>query len=653
MSLLAGHTLILQIDRETLLDLIQGNITMAGTPIQAPFRLRVPRPGVSIIQEKPLDVVDVIVKSVRVALTRGTRSGHLSFAIEAGVVRLGNDETPFTGGEVRIAFEFQDGTLLSIKLLTATLHAVPSQIPDFANRANVEINKLLDKDRDHVFPLFELEDENKLLMALSKTRVIDDITVGVFLGMGDANQVPRAITTGNSTSLALSADFVRDNILCRALLRPEELDPEWRRGGPTDLERTRLPAPCGSGSLPRGTAGMDIRVKEVNFAFQNGSIGITGKFDARDADCWEVNDGSFSQSIRLDVNPTTQTVTPRVDPPEPNLNYQVTLRNLCKWALFFLGVLGNTVGALLIAFAEGTAIAVMKALFRQQQQPSTIQTIAGTRWQSVAIFEEGLLFQGEVAAERFSDSHQPSRAWLTVFYRGTNFKEGNGGEAVYQAPMCEPRLFKYRDYSQDDGKFLRVEYEWLIEPVRYQWFINGTEIPHPGGSPLKFPTAVRTALPPPDGYEIPGHAVELAYDFETWRPLIDPPMRSVLLRARVADLCYSVRAEMKATDGAGRVYWVDQNLKFTGVWVEFGPDYEEYRSECFGRVRDVVEKKSLVKRRLKPGEPQEEIDWIARYIQEYVDSGSPEVAQVIDAAVKMQGVAAVNTALAKRMSRRG
>jgi hypothetical protein len=644
MSLLAGHTFVLQADREKLLDLIQSHVMIAGTPIQAPFRLRIPRPNHPILGGQT-DAVDIIVKSVRLMLEPGGKAGRLVFGIEAGVVRMGSDEVPFTSGELQIAFEFQDGTLLSIKLLSATLHGVAGQLPDFAARANAEVNKLLDNERNHVFPLFdELDDEDKILLALSKTRVVDSTTVGVFLGSGGPAQVDRAIGGGSSVSFALAADFVTTNILCRTLLQPQERDPEWRQGGPTDLERTKLPAPCGTGQLSRGGDGFDIRIKELNFSFADGFLDITGKFDAGDDDCWEVNDGSLSQRLFFDFNPVTQRTMPRLDPPEPTLNFELTLRSLCKLAQAFLGAVVSMIGQVLLLWAQFT----VPEIVRQLLQPSPVPTIASIRWGSVAIALEGLLLQGEVNAERFSDAHQPSRAWMSLARKPANVKEGAGGEALYQAPMCEPDSFKYRDFSQDDIRVLRGEPEWLVDPVSYQWFVNGIEIPHEGGSPLKFATTVRTAVPPPDGDEVAGYAVELGYDFGMLLPLVGRSMRNLTLTPRAADLRYSVRVEMKVTDGAGRVYWDARNLDFEGVWAEFGEDYDDYREECFKRVRDVVDKKSLIKRRLKPGEPQEEIDWIARYIQEYVEAGSPELATVIETAVKMQGLAAVNKALAEQ-----
>lgn len=651
MSLLAGHNFVLQADRERLLDLMQTYVRVGGTPLSAPFRLRVPRQG-GILGPRT-DAVDIIIKSVRLMLNPGTNQAVLMLGVEAGVVRIDAEETPFTSGELHVGLEFESGTLLAVKPKSLSLHGVGSTVTDFVNRANLEVNKLLDTERDQRVELFpDIDDQAKLMLIFSKPRVIDSVTVGLFLGDGDPTQVDRAIATGRSISFALAADFVRTNILCRALLSPSERDPAWTAGGPTDLERGRLPAPCGTGHLSRGRDGVDVRITTLNFAFRDGFIEVSGNFDAEDT-CWKIRGGTFEQKLFLDFDKATVAILPRLEPSEPIVHYDADILFICRALGFLAGVLVPYIGSVALGIVAVVALEIVKALVdpdipAQQQQLSPVQGIEGITWESLAIASEGLHLQGSIATEQFSDAHQPSRTWLAGKNLPANVQEGPGGEALYQAPTCEPRVFKYRDFTQQDVKELRLKPEWLVNPVQIEWFVDDMEIPNDAGSPLRFTTTVRTALPPPDGDEVSGHAVELGYDFGLPLGVIGVAPWSVKLTPRPADLRYEVRVEARVTDGAGRTFWSAANPEFIGAWAEFGSDYDEYRSECFKKVRDIVDKKAKVKRRLKPGEPQEEIEWAANYIREYMEARSPETGTVIDAATKLHGVRAINHALAQK-----
>ncbi|MGK9204380.1 hypothetical protein [Sinorhizobium meliloti] len=52
--------------------------------------------------------------------------------------------------------------------------------------------------------------------------------------------------------------------------------------------------------------------------------------------------------------------------------------------------------------------------------------------------------------------------------------------------------------------------------------------------------------------------------------------------------------------------------------------------------------------RKRRGEPQEEIDWAANYMPEYMEARRPVISTVIDAAIKLRRVRAINQALAQK-----
>jgi hypothetical protein len=592
---------------------------------------------------------------VSLTLQPGKTVGAIVLGIEAGIVRLDDEETIVTGGELHVAIEFEEHTLFAVKPTTVSLHGISSPAGDFGTRANVEVDKLLNAERGVRVELFPTIDGGMwFILAGSTRRIIDSVTVGIFYGDGDPAHVERSIAPGRSVSCALAADYVRTKILCRGLLESSEQDPEWRTGdGPTELERGRLPAPCGTGSLSRERDGVHVRLTQLNFTFRDGYIDVTGTFDA-DGTCWKVRGGTFDQKLSLGFDSTTGVTVPSLDPAEPNVHYDADVLFLCQALAFLAGVLVPYIGSVVLGVAAVVAIEIAKALVdpaipAQRQQPRPVPAVEGIDWKSLAIASEGLLLQGEVRAPHFVDAaYQTSSASLSVTSQPVILQEWPEDEVTYQAPMCEARIFRYRYFTQEDVKRVRVESEWLIPPLRVQWFVNGTEIPDAADSPLTFVSTVRTALPPPAGDEVPGHVVELGYDFGPPLLLIGRSRLAVTLRPRASDLRYGVRVTTTVTDAANRTYQAAATVDFAGVVAQFGTDYDEYRSDCFGKVRDLGDHKVQFKHRLAPGEPQEAADRAVNYIRAYIAERSPDTAMVIESAVLLHGVAAINKALAQR-----
>ena len=94
---------------------------------------------------------------------------------------------------------------------------------------------------------------------------------------------------------------------------------------------------------------------------------------------------------------------------EPTLHYEVTIRFPCQAVAFLAGLLTPVIGSALLGIGALVGIELAKELVdpnvpTPQQQPSPVPTIGGVRWSSLAIAQEGLLLQGDVDAERFSDA---------------------------------------------------------------------------------------------------------------------------------------------------------------------------------------------------------------------------------------------------------
>ena len=102
MSRLAGFNFVFQLRREKLLDLIQENVTLAGSSLATPFRLSLPGPLTPGRPPRRLNTLDLVVKALDLALEVGTNFCTLTLLLEAGVIRLpGAPEVTFSGGAQR------------------------------------------------------------------------------------------------------------------------------------------------------------------------------------------------------------------------------------------------------------------------------------------------------------------------------------------------------------------------------------------------------------------------------------------------------------------------------------------------------------------------------------------------------------------------
>ena len=196
-------------------------------------------------------------------------------------------------------------------------------------------------------------------------------------------------------------------------------------------------------------------------------------------------------------------------------------------------------------------------------------------------------------------------------YDPQNLHGAAAGTVSVQAPTCSAQTFAYEESIQDDRVTVTIDTDRLFEPVDYLWTLNGQALASSGNlaviggngeTVLKFTQTVTTALPPPNGTAIAGHAVELRYRLSG---ASRGPDSRLVLNARSQDANYDVRVEVRATDALGRHFSDAVNLKLVGDIVEFGDDYEEYLDKCLKATADIVNKKGRTKSKVKVGDPRE------------------------------------------------
>ena len=118
MSRLGGFDFVCQIRRDKLLNLMEENgLTVQGNTLATPFRLSIEGPP-SGFPPRRSRTVDLLVKSVDLALQVGTNFCTLILHLEGGVVRLPDaPDVAFNGGAVSVQMQLVDGTFIAVRNL--------------------------------------------------------------------------------------------------------------------------------------------------------------------------------------------------------------------------------------------------------------------------------------------------------------------------------------------------------------------------------------------------------------------------------------------------------------------------------------------------------------------------------------------------------
>jgi hypothetical protein len=268
---------------------------------------------------------------------------------------------------------------------------------------------------------------------------------------------------------------------------------------------------------------------------------------------------------------------------------------------------------------------------------------------------EGLVFLGDLTGGGVVAQAQHPAVHLRTRNDPQNLHPVVQGSVTVQAPTCAPQSFDYVESIQDDRYTLTVDLEWLFEPIEYAWTVNGQALTTASGevilgmgnvSVLQYTGTVKTALPPPDGTPILGHAIELRYGLGTHARGAD---RTLVLNARNEDANYDIRVEVRAKDTLGRVFGDAVNLTMRGDIAELGTDYDEYMNRCMKAAADLVNKKGRQKGKVKPGEPQEQWQDLLDAVAQQAREGNAEAVALIPGLMKAFGVEVVNKTLAGKV----
>jgi hypothetical protein len=601
----------------------ENGLKVQGNTLATPFRLAIKGPP-SGFPPRQSNTVDLLVKSVDLAL-----SGDLALPavpnqctlilhLEGGVIRLPSEpDAAFTGGAVNVLMQLVDGIFIVVRILSATLTApvtpVIAGILNFAARANSEVNKLVDAERNidvDIYPDAGLI--KSMLVIFSKNQNLDANTFGAHLGGADAGTLTSTLGLSTSVSYAISAGTVI------ALLPTAE----------------QLSQP-------------HVTITEVNYVFRDAGIDVNGKFDGHDT-CWSVHGGSFSQSLIPSL--VGQNFVFRPDPPTPKLDFNLELNFLCvvgKAAIDFLDFSFTQAFFLLfgpnLAKALGIHGGFVPPATPTQTRPGLV--LGGVTWNDFQVSPEGFILLGDRAGGGVVSAVQQPAIHIRTNDAPANRHVIGHGTVTVQGPTCAPKAFDYVESIQDDQNTLTVDTDWVFEPVEYTWTVNGQALTpagnvlslgNRGSQELDYTGTVKVALPPPNGTAIYGHSIKLTYVMSG---------RTLRLYARNEDANYDIRVEVRATDALGRTFSDAVNLSMVGDIVEFGQDYEDYMDACVKAAVDLVNKKGRQQGKVKPGEPQEHWRDLVDAVTQQALEGSVEAQALVPGMMKAVGLQTVGNAL--------
>jgi hypothetical protein len=682
-----------QLDRGTLLQLLQSNMQLAGSSLIPPFQLSLGKATGGTLPR-----VDLVITSIDLVFELGSNLASIDLGLSGAVVRLDNEPVAtFQSGNLKISLMFNDGKFLNVQQTTVGLELpstpVTSGIPNFATQANAEVAGMLDATPLVLFP--EATDMFGAAFLFGTIRSIDPETIGVFGGSVVPSQVQRAMKFGETVALGLSADLLKHSVLARGLLPPPPPPPPPPAPPPpppdplgplapvTDPgQLSQLPPTIGMGFLDKSQDGTTLHITFVDFTFLEGHIDITGEFDASGT-CWSVSNGTFSQSLFLDFQigygankaatpatpaiPATSTtpaipaspatpatkrvpprLVPRAVPDKPNLDYHADIEFLCQAAVFIAGTILPRIGSVVLGWYAVLAVDLIAESARppnsaQRQPPSAVPEFDSVNWVADQIHPEGLILTGDLLSSMSLPSPPPGPS---INFNETSrliFVFATSGSVTLQLPTCSAQQFEYSETAQDNMKTLVATTNLLIEPIEYEWSVNSQPIPQGSGT-LTFPGTVVAALPPPSGTTIEGHTISLAY--QNGKAFSGLPDSSIKLISNHSDFNYDIVVGLKATDVAGRVLEYSRVVHMVGDVVELGPDWDAYLHKCLGNVAKIGNGRAQVHVTLPPGQPQQGLGDMVNLIAQHIQAGNKaSIAILIPAAVKAYGVVAVTKAL--------
>lgn len=688
MSDLAGANLMFEFSAKGLQKTIQNFVNIG--PVAAPV---VPNFELHDVGRK----FDGIFDSVSIELIPQSPNLNLHLHYVGAVFRPASlPEVPLQDGEVVVHLHALLGTPLKAQLDSADLAAKEITDTGTLAEARTVLSGMIDTATQwDLFPDTPADAATLMLLLLflgAQVFCLDADTLVILGSGGDPSAKTRTMPSADEISVGLAANTVRSLVLCPSLvaaiptqsLMAEALKSTGHSDSqiydilsnptkfPDDINSANsfvqkvqqnpaknlksisdlLPPDsandnlgCGSGKLPLATGTPSAYIDTADFTFHDGYIQFDATFEAN-AECFTISDGTLEEKITLSVSGNTVNATLSPYPPAPV--YTVNMSWWCEWltvATFWMNSL----------WIEPMLDSIISSVIQGFLANKTIPTPSGNvpspgkaSWERVKVSPEGVVISGTIDITLLYNV-ESSRIW----YDATPSVVGTTdlGPGTYDYPgslVCKPAKFTYEHIQQDEEVVLLAKQDMLIEPVSYEWSLQGEPIS--GSGQADFTTFVKTAVPPMDGVLILNHQVEIDYrEGWGWGVVYKFPQDNrMTLGAHGSDCNYTVEVELRATDASGRQFYYDGYIQVVGDVVQFGSDYASYMAAC-----ELASLAALSKVRLRPagfvnnGKPLTN-EQVVEVVKEAITSGDPNAQNMLRVFTMTRGVAALRGAFGAR-----
>jgi hypothetical protein len=599
MSLMAGFDMLIEVSKQTALDLIKANINLGGTPpvpASPPFELSIP---ISIAGITGL--AHTIVNGMALDLT-GDNGVTLTLNFANSSIILdppASITASLLDGDivVQTSLELVDGSSPNTKALSTNLSAATVAVA-FSAAAQQRISTALAGTPVTVAQFNSVAQNTiqgflrgigrqtiqnpQFLVVQGQTGSISrgqfdrlevnniaNQAIGLF-GMliptkpiGDHTQkTSSAITAGHGVCLDVGADAFHRLIFC----------PNLAGANPV----SSLPPSCGSGTLDAN----GVTVTNITDTFADGQINIDGALE-KSGFCYDAH-GTFHGAVTLSVSGSKLTASLALD--DPHIQVDV------PWYCTLVEILAGPVGIAIAGVLKGNMDDAMQQLQSGASNVSGTSfgsfgtgNVSGASFDEVTVTPEGLTLNGKVSI-RLPASSSPSVAiqgsvttseWVKL--SSGIFRIGSG---------CMKGQYNYDEISQEQsGTFVAVP-TMLGEPLELEWslenwegyygynssptLVSSAQLTGAAGTVELAGVATQYPLPLPGGTTV-NQTVGLNYE-------VSPNVVKLQNVARQGD--YSVALSVKATDPAGNVATMTVGVQFAGDVVLIGGGYQQKLADC-------------------------------------------------------------------------
>ncbi|HEY3203987.1 MAG TPA: hypothetical protein VGL03_10035 [Thermoanaerobaculia bacterium] len=604
MSVLAGFDLVIEVSRETVLELAKANVEFGGQSINPPFEIFVPvaYPGASGLGHLIVHKVDLMLAGDRdvmlafffhnssvivdppLSITASLLDGTMGVKATLELVDSGKPLKKVVSADLSNAtvnLQFSDAAeariasaLAGKPLDPATFKSLARQKAESYVRAvgrqtlplefQVEPGKF-GSVSDGIFERLELHN----ILGTPNMFFQFEQAVGLFgmllpgIPSGDHSQKDGpAILSGHDLAFSVSARAFHRLVFCPAIAAPAK------------LSVAELPPSCGSGG---GIDRDGVTLTSISDTFADGRIDVNGTVE-KSGTCYDAH-GSFHAAVTFSIVAGQLVANTAVDTP----SIVVEIPWYCQLATALLGPIGLIISGI-VSSSMDDSIQKMKSMTDGLAgKGMTFGTggFGGAKFDDVAVSPEGLTLHG-FAPEIYLPLPQSPGISIEGSVVTDGYVGGSQGSYTVEAG-CLEGTYPYTEVQQAQiGTYVAVptllgrplQLEWRVEKINgyvSKFAAQMAVFDHLKGAGTTVVGSVNThyPLPLPDGLDV---VQDVHVGYTAGKVLV--------LKNTPPEGCFGLKVSVIALDPMGQSVSATSGVQFDGDVVEIGGGYHEKLAEC-------------------------------------------------------------------------